>query len=197
MDDQDLQIENLLENNVKKKKVDGKAKGNRVELNLCKFLTKHFGEEFSRAPGSGARTSQVAYLPEHAKKTLTGDICVPEGFRWVIECKGGYEDDMHLENILNGDEGLTRLDEFIEQVTKDAHYCGRKPIILWKRNRKSWIAMIKIEDSHFKKLDESYQIHYKQDGSFHMTDNFSLYKGWLILNFEQLLNCTEKEFWYE
>ncbi len=76
-----LEIEDLLENNKeKKKKVNGKQKGNRTELHLCKLLTKHFGDEFSRALGSGARTSQVAHLPEHAKKTLTGDICVPEGF---------------------------------------------------------------------------------------------------------------------
>ena len=91
----DLEVEDILEHHVKKKKVNGKQKGNRTELHLCKMLTKHFEEEFSRALGSGARTSQVAHLPEHAKKTLTGDICVPEGFKWVIECKGGYEDDMH------------------------------------------------------------------------------------------------------
>jgi hypothetical protein len=182
MDDQDLQIENLLENNVKKekKKVNGKAKGNRVELNLCKLLTAHFGEEFSRALGSGARTSQVAYLPEHAKKTLTGDICVPDGFKWVIECKGGYESDMHLENILNGDDGLSRLDEFIEQVTKDADYCDRRPIILWKRNRKPWIAMIKSNEYD------------------HSTWECSIkYRDWSILNFDQLLNHTDKEFWFD
>lgn len=180
MENDDLEIEDLLKNNVKKKKVNGKAKGNRVELNLCKFLTKHFGEEFSRAPGSGARTSQVALLPEHAKKTLTGDICVPDGFKWVIECKGGYEDDMHLENILNGDDGMSRLDEFIQQVTKDADYCGRKPIILWKRNRKPWIAMYREFD-----LNEV---------SF---DKFMAYGEWRIVNFEKLLNGTIKEAWYE
>lgn len=192
MDDQDLdlEIENLLENNVKKKKINGKAKGNRVELNLCKFLTKHFGEEFSRAPGSGARTSQVALLPEHAKKTLTGDICVPEGFKWVVECKGGYEDDMHLENILNGDEGMSRLDEFIQQVSKDAKYCGRKPIILWKRNRKPWIAMIKSGEILL-------EIMLPTSGHGMTWESFIVYQGWSILNFEQLLNHTKKEFWYE
>ena len=176
----DLQVEDILEHHTKKKRVNGKSKGNRTELHLCKMLTKHFGDEFSRALGSGARTSQVAYLPEHAKKTLTGDICVPENFKWVIECKGGYEDDMHLENILNGDEGLSRLDEFIEQVSKDAEYCGRKPIILWKRNRKPWIAMIKTTE--------------------HDTSAWECvikYRDWNILNFEQLLNHTTKEFWFD
>ena len=181
MDDQDLQIENLLENNVKKKKVDGKDKGNRTELNLCKKLTKHFGTEFSRAPGSGARTSQVALLPEHAKKTLTGDICVPEGFRWVIECKGGYEDDMNLTNILDGDGGMSRLDGFIEQVERDAEYCGRKPIILWKRNRKPWIAKYREAD-----LPNVF------------FNNWMWYKyHWRIVNFDDMLTGTLKGVWFD
>ena len=29
-------------------------------------------------------------MPAHAKETLTGDICCPKGFRFVIESKGGY-----------------------------------------------------------------------------------------------------------
>lgn len=171
-------VEDILQNDKKKKKVNGKQKGNRTELNLCKMLTKHFGEEFSRAPGSGARTSQIQYLPEHAKKTLTGDICVPEGFKWVIECKGGYEDDMNLVNVCDGN--VARLDEFIEQVTKDAEYCGRQPLILWKRNRKPWIAIVKHQD-------------YVKDPC----DNFIRYGDWVILNFEFLLENTKKRFWFE
>ena len=116
MDDQDLLIENILDNNPKKKKkVNGKSKGDRTELHLCKKLTEHFGEEFSRALGSGSRWSQVGQLPEHAKKSLSGDVCVPEGFSWVIECKGGYENDINLTNVCDGD--IARLDEFIEQVS--------------------------------------------------------------------------------
>ena len=181
MDEKDLQIENILENHEKpkKKRVQGKAKGNRTELNLCKVLTEHFGQEFSRALGSGARTSQVGYLPDHAKKTLTGDICVPEGFKWVIECKGGYEDDMNLTNILDGN-GLSRLDEFIEQVSKDAEYCSRKPIILWKRNRKPWLAILKVSD--YPTL---------------LPATVIMYEGWLVTNLEYLLSITKKEFWFD
>ncbi len=115
MDDKDLQIDDILQHHEKThKKVDGKSKGDRTELHLCKLLSKHFNEEFSRALGSGSRWSQVGHLPEHAKKTLTGDICVPEGFLWVIESKGGYEDDVNFTNVCDGP--ITRLNEFIEQV---------------------------------------------------------------------------------
>lgn len=173
-------VEDILENNVKKKKkVDGKSKGDRTELHLCKALTKHFGKEFSRALGSGSRWSQVQQLPEHAKKTLSGDICVPEGFKWVIECKGGYEDDINLTNVCDGN-GIARLDEFIEQVSRDAEYCNRKPIILWKRNRKPWLAMIKWPDKPaFGQID------------------YICYKRWLIVNFDKLLEITGEEYWFE
>lgn len=183
MDDKDLDIEDILDNHVKKtKKVDGKSKGDRTERNLCKFLGKHFGEEFSKAPGSGARTSQVAFLPEHAKKTLTGDICVPEGFKWVIECKGGYEKEVNLTNVF---EGIAQLDEFIEQVTKDSEYCGRKPIILWKRNRKPWLAMVRPADIH------------TSDGFNEWPSNRVHYNNWIVMDFQHLLDNTEREFWFD
>ena len=178
-DDQD--IEDILnESNQPKEKVDGKAKGNRTELNLCKFLTKHFKDEFSRALGSGSRWSQVGNLPEHAKKTLCGDICVPEKFRFVIESKGGYEGDLNLTNVLDN-EGIPRLNEFIQQTVKDAEYSGRKPIILWKRNRKQWITIIRYSDI------KQYLQYFKY---------FVQYDEWMLVNFQQLLEVTPREFWF-
>jgi len=181
VNDEDLKIENILDNNKKKKKkVDGKNKGDRTELNLCKLLTEYFGEEFSRALGSGSRWSQVGQLPEHAKKTLTGDVCAPEGFKWIIECKGGYEKDMNLSNVCDGK--ISRLDEFIEQVERDAEYCKRKPIILWKRNRKPWIAMLKLTDS---------------GGIVPFNDHYIQYGKWCIVSFDTLLEKTDRRFWFE
>lgn len=181
MDEQDLQIENLLIKHEKKEKVDGKAKGDRTELNLCKLLSKHFGKEFSRALGSGSRWSQVVSLPSHARKTLCGDICVPEGFLWVIESKGGYENDIDLNNVPDG--SIARLDEFIKQSEKDAEYSGRKSIICWKRNRKPWLAMVKKEDIGDEGRDFKYLIHYG---------------NWVIVNLDILL-CKRSwdHFWFE
>ncbi len=179
-DFEDIQVENILDNHKKKKKVDGKAKGDRTELHLCKLLTKHFGVEFSKALGSGARWSQVGNLPEHAKKTLTGDICVPEGFRWVMESKGGYEEDIDLNRVCDGP--IARLDEFIEQVSRDAGYCGRKPIICWKRNRKPWLAMVKTEEL----IDLPPEI-----SEYHI-----VYRDWTMVRLELLLNY-HRSFWFK
>ena len=180
MNEKDLEIEDILDGVNEKKKVNGKSKGNRTELNLCKLLGKQFDDEFSKAPGSGARTSQVAYLPEHAKKTLTGDICVPEGFKWVIECKGGYEDDVNFTNVLDKDAGIPKVNEWIEQTLKDADYCGRLPIVFWKRNRKPWLAMVRTKDLNG--LRFKYRI---------------IYRDWSWINLDDLFEKTDRSFWYE
>lgn len=182
MDDKDLQIENILDRKKPKDKVDGKAKGDRTELNLCKLFTKHFGVEFTKAPGSGAFATIRESLPEHAKKTLTGDICAPDGFRWVIESKGGYEDDIDLANALDGD-GVPRLDEFIAQSSRDAAYCGRKSIICWKRNRKPWLALLRREDLKDFNLDDfPYRLYYRE---------------WVMLALTKLLEITGNGFWFD
>lgn len=180
MNEKDLQIENLLEDKKKQKKIDGKLKGNRTELNLCKILTSFFNLSFTRSIGSGNRWGQVK-LSDNAKQVFTGDICVPEGFKWVIESKGGYEKDIDLNGVCDG--GISRLDFFIEQSLKDSEYCGRKPLICWKRNRKPWLSMILLED--FQPINVKvfeYRIHYR---------------NWIIVKLQDLLNVTKKDFWFK
>jgi hypothetical protein len=180
MNDEDMEVDDIFENNKpKKQKVDGKSKGDRTELHLCKLLANHFGETFSRALGSGSRDKQVN-LPDHAKKALSGDICVPEFFKWIIECKGGYEDDMDAWNIVDGQ--LTQLDKFIEQVSRDAEYTKRKPILCWKRNRKPWVAGIKSSD--FAGLESHFP-------------NRIIYGEWVLVCLDKLLEVTDRNFWFE
>ena len=76
-----------------------------------------FKKEFSRSLGSGNRWSQIKNMPSHAKETLTGDLCCPEGFKFVIESKGGYS-----KIDLNGvfENGNSELDSFMKQAEDDA-----------------------------------------------------------------------------
>lgn len=176
--EEDLEVDDILGNeNRRKKKVNGKKKGNRVELELCKKLTKHHGDTFSRSVGSGNRWGQVSHMPAHAKATLVGDICAPEKYKWVIECKGGYDDDVDFSSVFDG--GCSRIDSFIEQSENDAKTSGRLPIIMWKRSRKPWLAMIKTID-------------FNQNLEYHMH-----YKNWSIVSLDALLKNTEKGFWFD
>jgi hypothetical protein len=123
----------------KKRKADGKRKGNRVELDLVKIFNERFGGGFSRSVGSGNRWGQVAHLPKHAQEIFSGDLIVPKGFKWAVESKGGYSE-IDIDSVFVG--GNKALDEFLDQVTKDAVRCGRKPMLCWKRDRKPWLAFV-------------------------------------------------------
>ena len=176
----DLEVDDLLANTGLKKKVNGKRKGNRVELELCKLLTKRFGKTFTRSVGSGNRFSQVAYMPSHAKDVFSGDICPPDGnFLWVIECKGGYDEDIDTSSLLV--EGSSRLNEFIKQSEKDANQSGRKPIICWKRSRKPWIAIVRQSDVP----------------SLQNFKYYIIYQDWVIISLEKMLAFYDNTFWFE
>jgi len=178
MEDQDFDIEDILESNTKKKRINSKRKGKRVELELCKVLSKHFKKQFSRSVGSGNRWGQVTNLPKHARDTFTGDICPPEGFKWVIECKGGYENDIDLNGVLDG--GCARLDDFIKQSERDAKQSGRLPIIIWKRSRKPWLAMLLQKD-----LDNKRKFKYR-----------FYYREWVIVPLMEMLEGFKEDFWF-
>lgn len=126
-----------------KKKVNGKKKGSRTELDLSKILTERFGQSFSRSVGSGNRWAQVDHLPKHAREVFSGDLVVPKTFKFVIESKGGY-DAIDMNSIFM--RGNSELDSFLEQATQDSRRCGRKPMMCWKKTRKPWLAFLLTEE---------------------------------------------------
>ncbi|MEI8270582.1 MAG: hypothetical protein WCG45_04380, partial [bacterium] len=158
----------------KKKKVDGKKKGNRTELDLTKVLNARFKTGFSRSVGSGNRWSQTV-LPKHAQDIFSGDLVVPQGFKFVIESKGGY-DDVDLSNIFL--KGNNVIDSFLKQVTSDSKRCDRKPLLCWKKTRKPWLAFVLTKD-----LPEE--------------DNFQYslrYRNWTAVALDELLQLSDDFF---
>jgi hypothetical protein len=92
-DDEDFVVDDILKNKEKKKKkVNGKQKGGRVERELTKILNTRFNcQDFSRSVGSGNRWGQVSHLPKHARDVFSGDLIVPANFIFCLESKGGYD----------------------------------------------------------------------------------------------------------
>lgn len=178
-EDKDLEVSDILGDfQKKKKKINSKKKGNRVELELTKILTARFGKPFSRSVGSGNRWGQVSNLPTHAKTTLTGDICPPEGFKWVIECKGGYEDKIDLNGIFK--DGCSTLDGFIEQSQRDCEQSKRLPVIVWKRSFKPWLAM--VQSANLPDQENcTYRLYYRE---------------WVIVQLDDLLKKPDN-YWFE
>ena len=176
MEDEDYLIEDIFSNLNKKKKVKSGKKGNRGENGLCKILTERFKKPFSRVVGSGARTSQVN-LSEEAKLILTGDISVPRNFKFSIESKHGYSS-IDFCNVL--ENGNKTIEDFMEQVSKDARSINRKPLLCWKKDRMAWVAFLKKNDLP----------NYK-DYAYHFC-----YNDWVAISLKQLLT-KEDDFFLE
>lgn len=148
--EEDFDVEDIFSE--KPKKIKSGKKGKRVELELIKALNSRFDKalssmpsagKFSRSVGSGNRWGQRVHLSKAASDTYSGDIVCPEGFRFVLESKGGYND-IDLCTLFSGSQA--ELDGFLKQVTDDSKRCGRRPMLLWKKDRKPRIAFLKSED---------------------------------------------------
>lgn len=175
----ELHIEDILSRDERKKTIKSGQKGKRKERELCKLLTKRFGDIFSRSVGSGNRIRQVRHLPKHAQETFSGDVVCPENFKWVFECKGGYND-IDLNNAFDG--GITLIDQFLEQAEKEGENTQRKPILCWKKDRRPWVAFV-----HAHELVACTWWEFKY---------YMRYGDWIAVSLEELLQ-KEDSFWRE
>jgi hypothetical protein len=146
----DVEIEDLMRD--RPKKIKSGKKGKRVELEVVKDLNDRFSRilsnnaswgRFSRSVGSGNRWGQNVHLSKTARNIYSGDIVCPDNFQFTLESKGGYND-IDLCSVFGGRQ--SELDSFLEQAEADAERCGRKPMLLWKKDRKPRVAFLKSPD---------------------------------------------------
>jgi Holliday junction resolvase len=123
----------------KPKRKNSRTKGNAFERQVAKLLNNRFNTtEFSRSPGSGAFATTHT-LPEHLK--IYGDLITPDGFRFCIECKKGYNN-ISLYSIY---DYTSQLWEFVKQCEKDSERCGKIPMIVFKQDRQPIISIVPTE----------------------------------------------------
>jgi hypothetical protein len=176
--EEDAEVEDIF--NKKPKKIKSGKKGKRVELELVKNLNHRFQKilasnpdlgSFSRSIGSGNRWGQHVHLSKNASNTYSGDIVCPDNFKFVLESKGGYND-IDLCSVFGG--GQSELDGFLDQVTSDSERCGRKPLLLWKKDRKPRLAFLKAKDLPPMELKCSMK-----------------YKDWIVVNYDDLMSLDD------
>lgn len=158
----------------RKKGVNSSGKGKRVERLLAKVLNDKFGGGFSRSVGSGNRWGQVSQLPKHAQDVFEGDLVAPANFILTLECKGGY-DHIDLNSIF--ESGNSEVDSFLKQAEDQGNRTGKKPLLVWKKDRKPWLAFVKTKDLP------------TIEWEFCLT-----YRNWSAVSFEKLLNCDRSFF---
>ena len=186
-EDLDFEIDDIIEEaetKQKRKKKSGK-KGKRVELELVKRLNERFADllekhpdwgQFSRSVGSGNRWGQRVHLSKAATDTYAGDITCPTNFLFSLESKGGYNE---IDVFTAFDGGHRELDAFLEQAEHDGTRTNRKPMLIWKKDRKLRLAFIKKHE-----LEQP------------NTEYFMFYRDWLALDFENLMALGD-EFFFE
>lgn len=181
----DRDIENILEDSKKPKKIKSGQKGKRVERELCKHLNKRFADilaanrdwgTFTRSVGSGNRWGQGVHLSKAAKDTFSGDISVPTNFKFVLESKGGYND-IDLCSAFDG--GNSELDGFLKQVSDDADRSERMPMLVWKKDRKPRLAFLRAEDLDVRDPGGDYCMSYRE---------------WKVYNLEDILTLADDFF---
>lgn len=138
---------------VKKKKKNGKRKGNCYERNVANDLSKRFDDTFRRVPQSGAFVGGInrhknRYLREDAQEILAGDIICPKWFCFSIECKN-YNHSPKLHNLCSiGDRDL---DSWIKQAKGQSEVSGKDWLICFKVTEYRGKEFVVLEQEVFNK----------------------------------------------
>ncbi len=162
--------------------VNGKSKGNRVELALAKMLTEHFSyrEEkpvFKRAPMSGGfgTFNRDSGIREDALEILSGDLIVPKNFKFSVESKS--RKDFNFWQLLepqelSGEEKKKELDEWIEQAETDARETNKIPLLYVKINNRKPFFMFPKRLFEAKITYRDYSIMLAEDFLSYFNDDF-------------------------
>jgi len=176
---------------VKKKRVQGKHKGNRAELRICKILTERLQLGiWNRSPSSGAFSTTHA-LSETAMKNLSGDFIAPiQNFAFSIENKCGY--DIDLSKLLSTKSSIPQLFEFLHQSCIDAAKTGRIPMVIYTKDRREPLAIIPIDKNI---VGDSKNINMDSLMMFkHFMEDFPDWDQWFVFVLEELLDKAPADF---
>lgn len=185
----------------KRKKINGKKKGNRGELKVCKILTDKLKMgKFNRVPSSGAFGS-THVLSKEAQLCLSGDLIAPSpDFVFSIENKCGYND-VELSKILMNKPQLKQLGEFLEQACTDAARIKRIPMVIYTKDYREPVAVIPVWQG-----DERYgmiQNLCDSDNSVssfmvfnHKMEKFPQWSKWIVFILDELIDKAPKKFFF-
>tara|TARA_R110000851_G_scaffold82872_2_gene181334 strand:- start:373 stop:888 length:516 start_codon:yes stop_codon:yes gene_type:complete len=142
----------------KKKRVNSRRKGNAFEREIAKLLNTRFNTtDFCRSPGSGAFAT-THLLPQYMK--VYGDLITPENFKFILECKSGY--DVTFEDIFKPKSDLYK---FIEQAKRDAKRADRDWLVIYKKTRHKPFVIVgkKYKLSHTVSINDEFYIYTLSD----------------------------------
>jgi hypothetical protein len=181
---------------------NSKKKGNRGENQLVHLLEEAFGEgQFKRTPSSGAYTGGknregAENLPWEAKITLVSDIITPSNFNFVIEHK--FYAEANFWDLLSD---KSNWNEWIKQVSEDAEFVRKIPMLIIKYNRHRRIALVPYQYMIMRATEERSEDYEGQELDLelaarleNMAKNF-IWKGYSVVMLDELLKLP-RYFWF-
>jgi hypothetical protein len=179
---------------VKKKKINGKAKGNGFERIIAKKLSTFLAPlEFRRSQSSGAilggkNSKHLEKFSAEIRALFVGDVTPTneadvlkaEGwkFRFSIECKS-YKSVDTLQHLLDD----SKIYGWFDQATTDAEKLNKEPILIIKFNRTDLFAV----------LDQKTNINEADFGNIITIQTKTNDRKMIIVKFDDLLK--NKEWW--
>lgn len=138
---------------VPKKRKNSRRKGCTFERELCRILTERFSLPFARCPQSGA-WGTVANVDARAREVLTADIICPEGFKWSIEAKAGYDVDLwslfgspNDKGVFRGRKGdIDTLESFWTQARWQAERTSKRPVVVYRKDGRPAACIVDAVD---------------------------------------------------
>lgn len=132
----------------KKKRVNSRTKGNTFERKVAAILNTRFNtDEFCRSPGSGAFAT-THKLPDHLQ--IYGDLITPKSFKFIIECKKGY----NKENLCGFFRENSEIRSFIRQALRDSIKSKKSFLVIFQQDRQQVLSIFKKEDFTYRLLDD-------------------------------------------
>lgn len=138
------------------KKGGGKGKGGNYERDTCRALSKWIEADevvFWRSASSGARTTQLAKKGETASN-MGGDlVAIGDEGAWLtnyfsIECKS-YAD-FQFDHFFTAKPSKSNIVGWWEQACSDAKRDGKRPCMIFKKNRSPSYIAFSLEDFNSK-----------------------------------------------
>ena len=132
----------------KNKRVNSRTKGNAFERKVAATLNTRFNtDEFCRSPGSGAFATTHS-LPEHLQ--IYGDLITPKNFRFIIECKKGY----NKEKLCDFFREKSEVRSFIRQALRDSRKANKAFLIVFQQDRSVVLSIFKKEELRYDMLKD-------------------------------------------
>jgi hypothetical protein len=129
--------------------MNSKNKGNTFERKVSNLLSDRFlditgiAKSFRRNADSGSffgGGNKTRTETHDTSKATFGDIIVPEGFAFSIECKH-YKDPPSFSSLVK--QEVAALDKWITQAEQDGESSGKLPCIIVKYNNVPEVVLIK------------------------------------------------------